>query len=274
MPAEPPSQEVTGCELPTVAQAFEPLIEAVPEEKRRLGGFILLALAAHVLAFLFLQVVTIQPFITPSPRISVSLATPELAGPELRANLDYWRRVHDPSLLIIPRDPLLEDIRLDHGFTGSSPAGEWNVLTIAEDKAQSYNILPTGLLPLEERVAEDLLAPPSRDFRPAALSTPATEDAATLVNFAPALQKRLLGSGPRLATPALPALTLERGTTDLRLAVTADGRVRHVLVDKTSGNSEVDRQAVTALRAMRFQRADGQPLTWGTARVFWHFTAP
>lgn len=83
-----------------------------------------------------------------------------------------------------------------------------------------------------------------------------------------------LASRALLEQPSLPASVVAAGVrpTRVRLAVGVDGRVRYASVDRSSGNEDMDAQALELARRLRFDSvssADPLALAWGTARFNW-----
>jgi outer membrane biosynthesis protein TonB len=68
-------------------------------------------------------------------------------------------------------------------------------------------------------------------------------------------------------------LLAQTQVTVLRLAVNAKGEVEHVLIESTSGKSEIDLLGVEAARRLRFLPTAQMPLQWGRVTIFWKFVA-
>ena len=84
-----------------------------------------------------------------------------------------------------------------------------------------------------------------------------------------ALARRRMLQPP--VVPLAPATVTVRRTSVL-VAVGADGRVRHAVLERSCGNEALDSDAVELTRQLRFEpvaSADALAVTWGTARFVW-----
>lgn len=242
------------------AQALEPLVQVVPEEKRRLTGYIFLALLAHVTLFASVQLTYPESTRQPQPRVRAMLALPQretiLYDTEQR-DREFWEQLHDPSMLILPPDKLDADLialrapRPGETVPAISPteqalASPLHPVSLRQDGTQ----LPDGLLPLQRRAVNQLL-PQAQVFLFAeeTVEPPGITSSELLLSGPLASRRWVLE--PELPSPAIEVLP-PRGTTVLRLGVDANGQVVHALVLEGSGNASLDLQGLTAVRAGRF----------------------
>lgn len=140
-----------------------------------------------------------------------------------------------------------------------------------------------------------LLDPPPSEPLPAMLPQPSLSNAlqssvdklpATLLDFPSVDTHGVAGtqstlhfdgdvaSRTLLEQPTLPITGINAGLrpTRVRLALGVDGRVRYATLDRSSGNEDVDAQALELARRLRFDSvsaSDPLALTWGTARFTW-----
>ena len=255
-------------------------LEAVPEEQRRLGLWIGVALVGHIVGFACLRVATPPAPPAPAPTVHVTLYRPAETAPDAPegervrgGDPAFWSRINDPSLLIFPpkflasgggRDPLVPQPLWSGDTPGSSP-----LLALPPD----LNPLPDALPPLARRAADALaVAVPSPQIPNlrAALFRPAAAKTTVLWDGPAAFLDRRPGEWKLPAAPA--SVLLEARPTVLRLAVDGEGRVVHAMVDQSSGRSEVDLVAIDGARRLRFKTAAGASLLWGTASVYWQYT--
>ena len=257
--------------LPQLAKALtiEPLFDVVPPEKRRLGLFLLLVGLLHVAAFSFIQITYPQPPIRTASRVHVTLTETLSQAPVNRTSLRFWYALEDPSLLIRPRDPVIDTAKIEitpikHD---SIPAAQPVTLPVRDDK---ISFLPDGLPSLTER-AGAMMEPPRQIFAYADSKT-STAKPTTTLSLDPALSARAITPLPTLPKQASSLLT-EAGATILRVGVNPDGRVAHVLVEQSCGKAAVDAVALQALRKTHFQPATGvnPGLVWGQVTVYWQF---
>lgn len=71
-------------------------------------------------------------------------------------------------------------------------------------------------------------------------------------------------SNPRPEYPPSAIRLRQEGVVMLRLTIGSDGRVNHLEMDASSGHSELDRSAMTAVSRWQFEpaRQKGQPIEW------------
>lgn len=130
-------------------------------------------------------------------------------------------------------------------------------------------LLPAPALAARVEAGIERLALPVGDAdeeAPLPAVTPLTE---SVVQVLGALATRRL-----VVVPALPRVAAEAPARRSRvwIGVGADGRVRHAVLERASGNETLDRQAVELARQLEFERvigADPLAVTWGVARFVW-----
>jgi len=260
--AEPPAAEVTGHGLSRrekAAQALEPIVQAVPEEKRRLTGYILLALLAHVALFWSIRLTYPETTRQPAPRVRAMLALPPQEGTVSDSEVldrEFWNRLHDPSMLILPQDQLDADL----AAMRAPRANEAQAL-----EAEAISDLPTLMRPVPLRDGLYGLPTPRRSLeertgasltpRPQPFIFPQEEEEAlveksTLILSGP-LASRRWAQAPVLPEPETEVLPA-RGTTVLRVGADASGNIVHAMVVEGSGNPAIDLAGLQAVQQARF----------------------
>lgn len=235
----------------------------VPEEKRRLGIIIFAILIFH--AFLFFVIEVHYPIAQPSSnrRTEIFLSTSELLGVDSWQSTQFWNQMRDPSLLLrqnflLPEKRKRIDPHFDSPSTSSLP------LLVIGSEAES---LWEETIPLQNRALEHLTPPPP-SFIPSSEIIPIHPSTQLLLSKNLELRKK---STPK--TPPSPQVNLlnETGTTTLRLGVSSEGIVFHVLLEESSGSPAVDQLAIDLLRKTIFHPLPSSTLEWGTATFFWKF---
>lgn len=108
---------------------------------------------------------------------------------------------------------------------------------------------------------------PVADELPALANVPVVTNSVLQVDGA--LAERRLIHVP--AIPLAPPLVMMRRSV-VQVAVGADGRVRHAVLERSGGNVALDAEAVELARHLRFApevRSDALGVTWGTVRFLW-----
>lgn len=201
-------------------------------------------------------------------------------------------RPNDPSRQLQYRladlqDPSLMSLPNPHGF--SEPLWQRIAATV---NLPEHPAPPTAYLDTEiPREDRPLLQPPALadTARAAAVKLPvAFTETPSAAETMSALHHSILELNHgleqlRLLTTATPPTI--PGETPLRpsrarVAVAADGTVRHVMLERPSGNEIADTQALTFARSLRFaprftgDSPPGANLVWGTVRFVWATKLP
>ena len=265
-------------------------LEAVPEERRRIGVLLLGALMLHAGGFLLLRVSYPEaaPVLTPArQRLMVYAPAPGASRMPTVADIGFWSRIDDPSLVVFPPDVATlpaEGTTASARYHASDEAGAGNGAA-ASVPAQAplalvaldpdVRTLPDRLAPLTQRASDALgSAGPRQVFHYSiAPSLPAASGTAVRWAGSPAFAAR---APAEWRLPAVSSdLLAEPGVTVLRLAADGQGRIAHVLVEESCGNSETDLAAVVAARRLRFAPAPAPSsdadLAWGNVAVYWKF---
>jgi TonB family protein len=253
---------------------LRPWIEYVPQQQRRLGLFILIALLVHMAVFFFIRIDNPRAELQHQTRIRVSVESPQAVAVDGQRADDFWNRLTDPRLYLMPSQPagnsMSDAPSLD--FTSINPnVGSPDLPPSAAP--EDYRVSRPAVAPLEQRVTE-AMDPPRQPFvyneaPPVVAANSTWQWDTTLADRHPT------------GLPALPSPVSETdlSPTELSVAVASDGSVEHVLVEQSSGDlgastaKDLDQQAVRAARKIRFQPSDQPGLMWGRLTVFWHYSA-
>src|SRR5271170_5284152 len=105
----PPLPAATPPESDPVAQTLallQPWIDYVPQQQRRLGLFIFLALLVHLATFFFIRIDTTRAELRHQTRTHVSVEYPQAVAVNGAPGDDLWDRLTDPRLFLLPLNPL------------------------------------------------------------------------------------------------------------------------------------------------------------------------
>ena len=268
---QPPAATTAHDPVSQTLALLQPWIVYVPKQQRRLGLFIFFALLVHIAVFFFIRIDNTRAELQHQVRIHVSVEAPQVVAVSGQPADQLWERLTDPRLFILPLNPLAgmgteaPPIALNSNI-GSK---ELPPLALPEDYREALPIVA----PLEQRVAE-AMRPPRQPFtydeRPPAVA------AKTAWSCDAALAQRLPASLPDLPSPVTDT---DLSPTRMRVAVSPDGTVQHVLVDQGSGDylasiaKDLDQQAVVAAKKIHFKPSDQPGLQWGRVTVFWQYSA-
>jgi len=265
-PATPAPDAVTQ----TLA-LLQPWIDYVPQQQRRLGLFICLALAIHLATFFFIRIDTTRAELRHQTRTHVTVEYPQAIAVNGAPGEDIWSRLTDPRLFVLPLNPLASlatdqpppDLNTNLGSTE---------LPAPAPPAEYRTALPV-VTPLEQRV-EEAMRPPRQPF--SYDETPPVVAAKTAWRWDDGLAARQPAGLPDLPSPISDT---DLSPTVLRVAVDPNGAVEHVLVEQSSGTlgasiaKDLDQQAVVAARKIRFKPTEQPGLLWGFVTVFWKYSA-
>ena len=252
-------------------ELIEPWISFVPQQQRRLGLFICLALALHAAVCLFLGIDVAVSQMRHAPHLYVSVdyqRARALAGPSADS---FWDQVTDPRVFLLPRS-YTGDLALN--MPSSAPSAVPGADTVPQPAPPDmYREAQPADSPLEQEVAE-AMNPPRQPFGYALAPAPMLRQ--TTWQWDDALAQR-----HPTGAPDLPTLVSDSNLTPsrLRVAVNADGVVEHVLVEPISDDlsTPVDNsltpQIVAAAEKIRFDPVPTPGLQWGRITIFWNYAA-
>ena len=247
---------------------LQPWIDFVPQQQRRLGLFICLALAVHLAAFLFIRIDSTRAELHEPPRthVTVENSRPATGAEESSAFLDS---LSDPRLFLVP--PTLVSLLAAQNtpihlaeITSHLGTEEMPAPASAPDSPLVAPAAPS----LQQRVIADMQPerqPFNYDEHPPATVTK------TMWQWDPAF-----GSRHPLQVPELPSpiTDTDLSPTELRVSVEAGGAVDHVLLEETCQKPEFDQLAILAAAKLRFPPVSEADPEWAHITVFWHCTAP
>ena len=265
-PAAPASDPVAQ----TLA-LLQPWIDYVPQQQRRLGLFIFLALLIHLAAFFFIRIDTTRAELRHQTRIHVTVEYPQAVAVDGEPGDDFWNRLIDPRLFLLPLNPLA-------GLASDEPPLDLNSNLGSVDLPPAappvdYRAARPVVAPLEQRV-EEAMRPARQPF--SYDETPPAIAARTTWRWDDALAQREPAGVPDLPSPISDT---DLSPTELQVAVGPGGGVEHVLVEQSCGDlgasvaEDLDQEAVLAARKLRFKPSDQPGLLWGRITVFWHYSA-
>src|ERR1700683_3762453 len=236
-----------------VAQALallQPWIDYVPQQQRRLGLFVFLALLIHLTTFFFIRIDTTRAELRHQTRTHVSVEYPQAIAVSGEPGDDFWDRLTDPRLFLLPLNPMAGlasdeppmDLNSNLGSTALPPPA------LPED----YRAAQPMMTPLDQRV-EEAMRPPRQPFfydeTPPAIATKTTWQ----------WDGALAGRQPAgVSDLPSPVSDTDLSPTVLSVAVGASGSVEHVLVEQSCGDQgaalgkDLDQQAVLAAGKVRF----------------------
>jgi TonB family protein len=271
IPAPPaPSDAPHGADpMAQTLALIQPWINYIPPQQRRLGLFIFLALLAHVAAFFFITIDTTRAELRHQLRPHVTVDSPQttsLSGQQV--GNDFWDQLNDPRLFLLPQPP-------STGASSGNPALDFATISPNLGGAELPSTAPPEGFqfvhpvnpPLDQR-AEDAMNPPRQPFT-------YTENVPVIASKTTWQWDDTFATRQPAALPDLPSpiSDTDLGPTQMRLAVNPGGAVEHVLVEQSSGNADLDQQAVLAAQKIRFLSTDQSGLIWGRITVFWHYSA-
>ena len=250
---------------------LQPWIDYVPQRQRRLWLFIFIALLLHVATFFFIRIDTSRAELRHQTRIHVTVDDAQAAAVSSQPGDDYWDRLTDPRLFLLPLNPLAS-LAADEPSLDLNPSlGSQELPPPAPP--QDYRASSPIAAPLEQRVVE-ALRPARQPF--------AYDESPPAVNPKSTWQwDYTLAARQPTGLPPLPSPTSDTdlSPTVLRVAVDPAGAVVHALVEQSSGGlgapiaKDLDQQAVLAARKIQFKPADQPGLLWGRLTVFWNYAA-
>ncbi len=218
---------------------------------RHLLKFLFFSLLLHALGFYVFQVVYPSNVSIAPPPAVLHLLTP--SSPENRALLE-WIAAEDPALVATPQGALPAQL-LDFPYKPSFTETHSLPRVFVENPA------PVAFPP-----AKDILSFVQGATRPAPKKQGALPAPQTRVQFSGDLSGRTPVGNPPVRLASKSGATLEPAS--FLLAVTPDGGVPFVFLQKSSGDKALDREAEAHLARLKFAPAEGEA-AWGTATFFW-----
>lgn len=232
----------------------------LPPERRYLGLIIFISLVAHVAMFFVIKVPILPGLRQAKAPLSVVLWTSEASRGTLGFAEESLMSVRDPRLSILPPETIdrmfarrLPTLQVpEEEQPGEAPVTEW---------------LPSHLASYAERVpvvggswqpgpmAVDVESPPPLSGTTFTVDGP-------------------LGNRPVLRRPVLgrPQVDSPLGVTVIGVQVNPEGLVEALWVETSSGDFQVDRAGLGAVRAMSFRQADGKERQAGRVTIYWDYT--
>lgn len=267
-PIEPPPAHDP---LAQTLAVLKPWIEYIPQQQRRLGWFIFIALLIHVAAFFFIRIDATRAELRHQARTHVTVEYPQAIAVNAVAAEDIWDRLTDPRLFILPLSPQ------ENAAPQMPPADLSSNLATKELPPaivpEDYRAARTAVTPIEQRVGE-AMRPPRQPFVYDEKS-PAIAGKTTW-QWDDALAQRQPAGLPELPSPVSDT---DLSPTQLRVAIGPNGEVEHVFIEQGSGDYgasnavALDQQAATAAGKIRFKPTDQPGLTWGHVTIFWQYSA-
>ena len=250
---------------------LQPWIEYVPQQQRRLGLYIFIALLLHLATFFFIRIDTTRAELQHQTRTHVTVEYPQAVAVNAQPAENIWDRLTDPRLYLLPQHPWTSVAMADAPLDLNSNLAS-NELPPPAAPENYRSALPV-VTPLEQRV-EDAMRPPRQRF--SYDETPPAVATKTTWQWDDALAQRQPTGFPDLPSPTSDT---DLSPTQLRVSVGPTGAVEHVMVEQGSGDfgasiaKDLDQQAVLAARKIRFQPSDQPGDLWGRVTVFWRYSA-
>jgi hypothetical protein len=272
MPTAAPEQPTQAPDAVTHTLALlRPWIEYVPQQQRRLGIFIFVAVLIHLAAFVFVRIDETRAELRHQARTHITVEPPQAVAVNGAAADNLWDQLTDPRLYILPLHPDLAVTAEQPPLALDSNLGSGQ---LPEPVAPAgYKSASPVATPLEQQVGATM-TPPRQPFTYDE-TKPAVAGKTTWV-LDDALASRQPATFPDLPSPTSDS---DLSPTQLRVAVAPDGSVDHVMVEEGSGDysasiaKDLDQQAVLAAAKMRFRPTDQPGLVWGRITVFWQYAA-
>jgi hypothetical protein len=251
---------------------LQPWIDYVPQQQRRLGLFIFLALLLHLATFFFIRIDTIRAELRHQTRTRVTVEYPQAVALNGEPGEPFWDRLTDPRLFLLPLNPLAGRASDEPPLDLDSNPGATELPPAAPPEA--YRASGPIVTPLEQQV-EEAMRPPRQPFFYD--ETAPAIAAQTTWRWDDALAARQPAGLPDLPSPTSDT---DLNPTVLSIAVGPGGAVEHALVEQSCGYilgapiaKDLDEQAVLGARKIRFKPTDQPGLLWGRITVFWRYSA-
>jgi hypothetical protein len=162
--ANPTPEHPAASASDPVAQTLallQPWIDYVPQQQRRLGLFIFLALLVHLAFFFFIRIDTTRAELRHQTRTHVTVEYPQAEAVAGEPGDEFWDRLTDPRLFLLPLNPLASlasdepplEPQFQPRFQGLPPPAP----------PEDYRATRPIVTPLEQRV-EEAMRPPRQPF--------------------------------------------------------------------------------------------------------------
>ncbi len=267
---EPPAAAPAHDPVAQTLALLQPWIDYVPQQQRRLGLFIFIALLVHLTAFFFIRIDSSRGELRHQSRTHVMVEYPQSVAAAKGFDDDFADRLADPRLFLFPIEPPGDlapaPLSLDHNISLGSGK-------IPPAPPEEYRVSSPAATPLVQLVTEALTPARQPFFYD---ETPPLIAARTTWQWDDALAQRLPAGLPDLPSPVSDT---DLSPTKLRVAVGPNGAVEHVLIEQSSGEygapiaKDLDQQAILAAGKIRFKSSDQPGLVWGNLTVFWRYSA-
>lgn len=249
---------------------IEPWINFVPQQQRRLGLFICLALAIHAAVCLFLVIDTSVAQMRHTAHLNVSVDNPMALAVNGQPPDQFWDEITDPRVFLLPRGSAADFAADMPPPTTSTPLASGGMPLPAPP--ETYRQVQPAVVPLEQRILEAMM-PPRQPF--VYDPTPQATTGRTTWKWDDALAQR-----HPVGVPDLPTLVSDTNITPtrVRIAISPRGTVDQVLVEPISNDlsapvaGDMEAQAVDAARKIRFDAVATPGEQWGRLTIFWNYT--
>src|SRR5471030_114792 len=131
---------------------LQPWIDYVPQQQRRLGLFIFLALLVHVATFFFIRIDTTRAELRHQTRTHVTVEYPQAVAVNGEPGDQFWDRLTDPRLFLLPLNPLAGVTSDEPPLDLNSNLGSGELPSPAPP--EDYRAARLVVTPLEQRVGE------------------------------------------------------------------------------------------------------------------------
>ena len=250
---------------------LQPWIDYVPQQQRRLGIFIFVALLIHLATFFFIRIDTTRAELRHQTRTHVTVEYPQAIAVNGEPGDDFFDRLTDPRIFLLPLNPLASLASDEPPLDLDSNLGSRELPPPAAP--EDYRAAQPISASLDQRVLEAMRPPRQPFFYD---ETPPAIAARTTWQWYGILAGRQPAGVPDLPSPISDT---DLSPTVLSVGVGSSGAVEHVLVEQSCGDqgaasgTDLDQQAVLAARKIRFKPADKPGLAWGRVTVFWRYSA-
>ncbi len=249
--------------------AFAARIFTGIKKSRRFAFILSVICALHVVPFLYLKITYPRDRVAPKSSPKIILWTPETTPSSVQTQMRFIQTFRDPSLLMLPEPYQIK-------YTGETPSPRLLKLEPSPNRLLSMNTSISNINGAPEVLSERAnaaLNPRPRRFITISPMQHTFKTQETGVIFASSIRDRVKTPYPSI--PPVSAQILNQTLpTQIRLAIDAQGIIRHALIVMSSGSDDLDKQALQHIRQFKFTKlseTQNQPLTWGEVKFFWAF---